>query len=143
MSTEVVIGAGTELRSGEVVGSESSPPVFTIIPEVTRINGPNEVAPQVEVTHFQSTAVERISSLPDVGQVTFDVNLLPANALHQQLRSDLRDGVLRNYELQYSDSPQTTDSFTARVTSISPILEPNAGNKATVALQISGDVATA
>lgn len=143
MSTDVVLGAGTELRAGDIVGQEASPQVFDIIPEATRINGPNEVAPQVEVTHFQSTRVERISGLPDSGTLTFDINLIPGNPLHQQLRTDLHDGILRNYELQYSDeSPVTTDTFQAHVTSISPSLEPNAGNKSTCVLQITDEVDT-
>lgn len=126
-----------KIQRGDGGGSE----VFTTIGEVTNFKGPTEKAPQLDATSFDSTAREFIAGLPDNGEVTFDVNFVGNNAQQQGLRTDLRNGTLRNFKIIINDhlvSP-TTVSFAAIVTQ-APELGGGVDSvlKGSVTLRVSG-----
>lgn len=136
--TQALLGAGASLASS----NEDSPLTFAPIPEVRRISGPSQTAPEVEATHLGSTSVERIAGLPDRGSISFDMNLIPGDSIQQRLLDDLQDHKAREYELSYPDSPATVQTFIAIVTGYTPNLEPNAPMSASVTLAVSGDIET-
>jgi predicted secreted protein len=139
MATKAKAAKGTLIQRGDGGGPE----VFTTIGEVTNFSGPGETAETIDVTSFDSTAKEFISSgLPDNGEVTFDVNFVGSDAQQQGLRSDLRAGTLRNFKVILNDhaTTKTTFAFAAIVSSIDG---PTAGGvseayKMSVTLKLSG-----
>lgn len=114
MATKATSTKGIKLQRGDGGGTE----VFTTIGEVTSIKGPNEKASQLDATSFDSTAMEFIAGVSEPGDLTFDVNFVGNNLQQQGLRTDLRNGTLRNFKLILVDSiaTPTTISFAAIVT---------------------------
>lgn len=138
MVTKAKASKGTRIQRGDGGGSE----VFTTIGEVLSFNGPGEAVEEIDVTSFDSTAKEYISTgLMDGGEVTFDVNFVGSDAQQQGLRTDLRDGTLRNFKIILNDhaSSPTTFAFSAIVRSLEG---PQAGQgeqyKMSVTLKVSG-----
>lgn len=137
MATKAKSTKGLKLQRGDGGGSE----VFTTIGEVTNIKGPSEKAPQLDATSFDSTAMEFIAGLPDNGELTFDVNFVGSDAQQQGLRTDLRNGTLRNFKLILPDhaTTPTTIDFAAIVTGAPEIAgSVNAVIKGSCSLRISG-----
>jgi predicted secreted protein len=115
MTTKAKMTKGLRIQRGDGGGTE----VFTTIGEITNFSGPNESADQVDVTSFDSTAREFIAGMNDNGEVSFDMNFLGNDAQQQGLRTDLRNGTLRNFKVLLADSTvsPTTFAFSAIVTS--------------------------
>lgn len=137
MTTKAKSSKQLKLQRGDGGGSE----VFTTIGEVTNIKGPSEKAPQLDATSFDSTAMEFIAGLPDNGEITFDVNFVGSDAQQQGLRTDLRNGTLRNFKLIVNDhaTTPTTISFAAIVTQAPEIAAGvNQVIKGSCSLKVSG-----
>lgn len=104
--------------AGALTGGTAGSEVFTAIGEVKGINGPNMSSSVVDVTNFDSANNTRefIASLIDPGEITFDVNFLPANTAQQSLTTDMTSRVKRNFRVVWSDAASTTWSFTGIIT---------------------------
>lgn len=137
MATKAKSTRGVMLQRGDGGGSE----VFTTIGEVTNIKGPSEKASQLDATSFDSTAMEYIAGLSDAGEITIDMNFVGSDAQQQGLRTDLRNGTLRNFKLKLNDhaTTPTTVTFAAIVTA-APELSGSVNQvmKASATLRISG-----
>lgn len=105
---------GIKLKRGDGATVEG----FSVIGEVTGFKGPSEKAPQLDATSFDSTAMEFVAGLPDNGEVTFDCLFVGSNVQQQGLRTDLRAGTVRNFQLNLNDhdTDPTVCSFAAIVT---------------------------
>lgn len=124
----------TELARGD--GAE--PEVFTKIPDVTNISGPNETKDEIDVTSFDSTAREYIPGIGDSGELTFDLNFRPDDTQQQGLRADKDAGTARNYQITLTDG--TTFTFEAIVTAFTLTAATNDAWRGSVTLKISGAV---
>ncbi len=130
---------GTLLKIGDGEASET----FTTIAEVTSISGPALVTDAVDTTSHDSPSNHRefIGGLKDAGEVTFDINYIPTNPTHDATGGLLADYVartLRNFQLVFSDSGNTTWSFTAIVTGFESNEPVDAQLTASVTLRITG-----
>lgn len=137
MATKAKSTKGVKLQRGDGGGSE----VFTTIAEVTNIKGPGEKAPQLDATSFDSTAMEFIAGLSDNGELTFDVNFVGSDAQQQGLRTDLRNGTLRNFKLILNDHATTPTTITfAAIVTAAPELSGSVNQvmKGSCSLKISG-----
>jgi energy-coupling factor transporter transmembrane protein EcfT len=108
---------GTLLKIGDGGGTE----VFTTIAEVKDISGPKIAMDTTEVTNMSSPTAfkEKVASLLDAGDVTFDVNFMPENATQGYSSGLLRDAVQRNrrnFKLVFTNIGNTTWAFNALVT---------------------------
>lgn len=113
MSNSAITTQGVALKRGDGGGTE----VFTLIPEIYSLNGPNETNKQVDVTSFDADAREFIGGLPDGGEIQIEANFIPGNAQHQGLHSDFTARTARNFELHLTDDDTTPTkiAFTALV----------------------------
>jgi len=127
---------GTELKRGD----GATPEVFTSVGEVTTFSGPGGSASVIDVTHLLSTAKEKRMGLPDEGQFTFEVNLVPSDVAQTGLRSDRAARTLRNFELVLTDVSTTTLSFAAYVTGFALSGSVDNVTKASITLEITGAV---
>lgn len=137
MATKAKSSKGIKLQRGDGGGTE----VFTTIGEVTNVKGPPEKAAAIDATSFDSTAMEFIGGLPDNGEITFDMLFIGSDAQQQGLRTDLRNGTLRNFKLIFPDhaTTPTTVAFAAIVTAApEPNGSVNQAIKASATLKISG-----
>lgn len=70
---------------------------FTVVGEVQSFDGPTSNKPEIEITHFGSTAKEYIPGLPDYGTITLAMNFTdPEDAGQAILRA--------NFEAASSDA---------------------------------------
>lgn len=115
MATKAITTKGVQLQ----IDNSGGTGVFTTIAEVLNISGPGEQVATIDATSFDSLAKEWISSaLPDVSETTFELHYIGNNVQHQQLRTDLRSGVRRNFKLLIPDG--TSVAFAALITNVAP-----------------------
>jgi predicted secreted protein len=110
------LAQGTLLQAGNA----ASPEVFTTISEVRSIRGPTMTRDLIDVTNHDSAGSYReyVLGLKDGGEVTFDINYIPADGTHDAstgLLADYNNDVRRNFQMTFSDPSTTTWSFTAIV----------------------------
>lgn len=136
MASGAISGHGTLLKRG----NGATPEVFTTIAEVASISGPALAQETIDVTSHDSTDGWRefIGGLLDGGEVSFDVHLIPTNATHDNLWTDLSNRTLRNFQLVFPDGGATTWAFSALVTGFSTNEPIDSQLSASVSLKISG-----
>lgn len=139
MATSAVSSFGTLLKIGDGGGTE----VFTTIAEVMDISGPKYAVGIQDVTaHDTGPYHQKISTLIDAGQVSFDINF---NALATQgfsggLYNDMANRTTRNFKLVLTTTVVKTGSFAALVTGFEINAAVEGALKASVTLEIIGAV---
>ena len=136
MSSNALESQGMAIKRGD----GASPEVFTTIPEVRSINGPDGSASEIDVSDLSSTSREFRMGLQDEGSITLDMMFIPGNTVHAGLRTDRANRTLRNFQLVFTDSPATTWSFAAYVQGLSVSNDLDAVTTASVTLRISGSI---
>lgn len=136
MTTTSVESQGVELRRGDGGGPE----VFTLVGQITSIDGPSGSAAVIDVTTLDSVAREKRMGLPDEGQITLEGIYDPAQAQQEGLRTDRAARTLRNFELVLTDLANTTFAFSAFVLEFSLGEAVDAVVTLSVTLEITGAV---
>ena len=139
MATSATAAFGTLLKLGDGGGSEA----FATIAEVKNIKGPKLKMDTIEVTSHSSTSAFRefIAGLLDGGEVTFDMNWLPANATQSYAAGVLRDmynRTKRNFQLVFPSASPTTWTFAAYVTGFEPDAAVDGALMASLTLRLTG-----
>lgn len=136
--TSAVIGIGTLLQVGDGAGTE----VFTTIPEVKSISGPEITRDTIDVTHMNSpnNFREFVTTLKDGGEVSFEMNYIGNDTTQNGIRVDLKAGTLRNFKMVMNNVASTTFDFAAVVTEFGLSTELEEIVTASVTLKISGDI---
>jgi len=118
------LGIGTQLK----IGDGGSPETFTLIPNCLDINGPSESVDLVETTSMDSANQTRtyIPGLKNTGEISFDLNWVPENAVHQQLKSDFDARVTRNFQMILPNPGASVFAFAGIITSFG-VTDPVAG----------------
>lgn len=106
MSSLAISARGTLIQVETAEGSG----VYTSIPEVGAIAGPNAQSSEFNVnTHdTPGNTDETLVGMVNPGSVSFPINIVPANALHKQLRNDKFALTQRNYKLLENTGEFTT-----------------------------------
>ena len=114
--SNAIAAYGTLLQVGDGAGPE----VFTTIAEVKSISGPSFSSEVIDVTTHSSAAAgawrEKIASLIDPGELSFDINLVPTDTQHVALRTDMVNRTKRNFKIVFPDSGTTTWQIAGFVT---------------------------
>ena len=135
MTTAAVIGAGSKIYRTDV-----SPNVA--FDEITSVSGVGSTRPETEVTHLDSTGVERIGGLQDGNEVTISGNYI-RDAQVDQFVTDVATAQTptRTYMVTVPTSPERTYSFTGVPLSWElGELTPSGAVTFSLGLRISGDV---
>lgn len=138
-ATNGTSGFGTLLK----VGNGGSPTeTFAAIAEVKSISGPQISMEFIDATHMESPSGYRevLPSFKDGGEVSFDVNFLPANSTQTGLTTDFENQTLRNFKIVWPDAAPTTWAFSAYITGFQPNASIDDVLSASVTLKISGAV---
>jgi len=94
---------------------------FATIAEVKSISGPSMSTDVLDVTTHSSAVSgagrEKIASLIDWGEISFDLNFIPTNSQHKQLLADLQARGKHNWKLVFPDVGATEWAFEGIVTS--------------------------
>jgi len=112
----------------------------TLVGEVVSFSGPGGSASIIDVTHLGSTRREKRMGIPDEGQLSCEINLVPDNAGQVKLRNDRASRTERACILTLTDTGSTTLTFNAYCTQFS--IQGSVDNKiqASVTLEITGAV---
>jgi hypothetical protein len=140
MSSNALDSQGMILQIQDPTGSPESPFTFTAIPEIVDISGPGGQANEIDVTDLSSTSKEFRMGLQDEGQITLQMMFIPGNTIHAQLRTDKANQTLRPFKLLFTDSPQTTWSFSAYVLGLEISNAVDEVTRATCTLRVSGSI---
>jgi len=125
------------------IGNGASPEVFTTIAEVKSIDGPGGQTAEIDVTDLSSTAKEFVLGLQDEGDITLDMNYIPANTQHALLRTLRGTGAENNFRITFTDSPATTWTFGARVKGFSISNAVDSVTGLSVTLRVTGSITEA
>lgn len=130
---------GTLLKIGDGATSEA----FTTIAEVVTITGPSLAMDPLEMTNHDSPGQweEHIGGTLRSGEVTFDINYIPAAATHDAstgLLNDYENRTVRNFQLVFTDAGTTTWAFSAFVTGFEPSAPFDDKLAASVTLKLTG-----
>jgi hypothetical protein len=130
---------------GIFISDGASPEVYTEIPDVMSITGPDGSASEIDVTCLDSTAKEWLMGLPDEGTIGLDLvwGGETNNTNQVALRTARANQTITNFQMKLTDSPQSTYSFAAYVTGWSLSLGVDDAVKCTVTLRITGAVSAA
>lgn len=122
------------------IGDGGTPETFVEVGEITDFTGPGGSASVIDVTHLKSTAKEKRMGLPDEGQFTFNVNLVPSDNGQRHVFKSRKDRRLTNFKLTLTDAPATVLSFAAFVLEFSLSGAVDDKIPAAITLEISGPV---
>ena len=140
MSTSALTSQGMTLA---IQNTTVSPNAYQTIGEVSNINGPGGSAQVIDVTDLASTAKEKKMGLPDEGQITFDINFIPTDTQHALLRTARSNRTLTSFRITFTDSPATTWTFNAYVTSFPMTNGVDDVTKGNVTLEVTGTITEA
>ena len=121
------------------IGS-GSPLTYNDIPEVVSFSGPGGAGQVIDVTNLASTAVEKVMGLADEGQLSFEINYVPANTYHAALRTARANKTLTKFKLTFTDTGAMEWTFDAYVTGFTVSGGVNASVKASVTLEITSSI---
>lgn len=108
--------AGTTIA----VSDGASPEVYTTIAKITDWSGPEITQGENDDTDISDViATIKKNGVTDYGALTLEINYEMQSTQVAQLRTDAAADTQRNYRITYADSPQSTDTFGAKVTSFS------------------------
>jgi hypothetical protein len=110
------------------------------IGEVIQATGPGGSAAIIDTTHLVSTAVEKMISIPDEGQMTLDLNYLIGDVGQVALRADRLSGTVRACRLLMVDTEGTILTFNAYCMGNTVSAGVGQQVKGNVTLEISGGV---
>ena len=108
--------------------------------EVVSFNGPGGSASIIDVSHLGSTRREKRMGLPDEGQFSFDVNLVPSDTGQGKLRDARAARDLKGGELYLTDDSGTILSFDCYCTQFSIQGSVDDKIQGSVTLEITGEV---
>lgn len=135
-ATKAKTGFGTKIFRGD--GATPSE-TFVAIAEIGDVSGPELRLQTEDATHMESpdAYVEKIPTIREAGDVTFDMHLIESETTHSPLFDDLNAGTLRNFRLVFP-SAATRISFKAFVTSIGPTFPVKGKMVRSVTLSVTG-----
>ena len=138
MSSSALLANGTLVKRGDA----ASPEVFTVVPEVRGINGPNLESPLVDATDQQSTGREFIQGLIDFGELSFEMMYLVTDATQNLVRSDHINRTKHNYRLEFTQtaSPHEEWEFEAWVVGFGGSAQLDNPLLINVRLKLSGSI---
>lgn len=141
MATSAATSAqGTLLKVGDAASPTEA---FTTIAEVKDIDGPGMEAESLDATNHSSPEgwKEKVAGLLNGGEVTFEMNALPANATQDfttGIMKDFIDRTLRNFQIVFPDAGNETWTFAAIIKNVSRKMPVDGLFMADVTLDISG-----
>ncbi|NML55662.1 outer capsid protein Hoc [Streptomyces sp. R302] len=120
-------------------GDGAVPEVFTALAAVNNVGGPSLTRSTIDVTAHDSPNgwMEFVGGLKDGGEVTIDVNYMPA--AHDSLIADFNDKDPRNYRLTFPDDDQTQWGFPAIMTGFQPTAPVDDKLSASLTFKVAGE----
>lgn len=84
-------------------GDGGTPEFFSELAEVYDIGMGASTAPDIDVTHLQSTAREKRGGLPDFGTATVSMNFRQGDPVQEAMEDEAGQNITRNYRILLPD----------------------------------------
>lgn len=137
MSSNALESQGTVLKISD---ETSSPWTYAAIAEVREFTGPGGSAAVIDVSDLDSTFREKRMGLPDEGQLSFVINYIPSDTEHALLRTQRAARALTYFQIDFTDSPTTTWTFSGYVLEFSVSGSVDETVLANVTIEITGAI---
>jgi Lambda phage tail tube protein, TTP len=136
MSQNAVLTQGTQLKRGD----GGSPEVFTAVPDVLSMSGPDASKAEIDVTDLASVAKEFKGGLADFGRLTVEMNYIPGNATHAAMRADFINTLspVRNWQIAFTNGRRW--DFSGYVASFPGQTAADSVQKSSMVIRLSGAV---
>ena len=139
MSTSIaIVASGTLIK----LASDSSATLFTTIPESIKIGCPNVKFDLLDVTSHDSSGwfKQFIPGLSDGENVTDEINFVPTNAIHIQLRTDAYARTLDSFEILFPGGGTGANiAFNAYIMSYPATADVGQVLRATMTAKVTGE----
>ena len=137
MSQNAVLTQGTILQRGDGAGP---PEVFTAVPDVISIAGPDSTKAEIDVTDLASVAKEFKGGLADYGRMTVELNYIPGNTVHTAMRNDFASAAspVRSWKLLFVNDKQW--DFSGYVASFPGNTATDSVQKSSMVIRLTGAV---
>lgn len=125
------------------IGDGGGPETFTTVAEVKDISGPKYAVGMTDVTaHDTGPYHQKITSLIDAGQVTFDLNFNngATQGFTGGLYNDMANRTKRNFQLVLPTTVVKTGAFSGFVTGYELSMPVDGAITASVTIEITGAV---
>lgn len=132
-----IIASGTLIK----LSNNSSSPTFTTIPESMKIGCPNCKFDLLDVTAHDSAGFfkQYIPGLSDGENVTDEINFVPTNTIHTQIRTDAYARTLDAFEIIFPGSGSGDQiAFNAYITSYPATADVGQVLRATMTAKVTG-----
>ena len=136
MAIDAVETQGTVIAIGDGGGPET----FTAIPGVLDFDGPGGSPTIIDHTAMDDTSKRKKVGLKDEGTLSLTLKYNPDNAIHAGIRTDRANRTLRNFEMTFQDTGATKWSFAGYVTEFSVSGGVDDFLRASVGIEIDGDI---
>jgi hypothetical protein len=137
MSQNAVLTQGTILQRGD---GATPTEVFTAVPDVVSITGPDATKAEIDVTDLASTAKEFKGGLADFGRMVVELNYIPGNTIHDVIRDDFNSPAspVRNWRLIFVNGFRW--NFSGYVGAFPGNTQPDSVQKSAMTIRLSGPV---
>lgn len=109
--SDAIIGTGILLHAGD----GATPEVFTPVAEIVALKPPSYSRNKVDVSNHNEGRESNILGMLRQSDVSGTCNLLPFDATHSLMRSDIKNNVKRNWRITYPPAGLPHDTFAGRV----------------------------
>lgn len=135
MASTSLFAQGTKLKR-----KNPSTAAFEDVPQIVNVSSPQITADEEEITNHDSTGgyKEFAQTLKDGGNVDFEFVYNPANAMHQQLFSDMTAGTLLTWRVVLPGSVRTFQ-FDGFLRQFGYTLNASAIARGTGSIRVSGE----
>jgi hypothetical protein len=123
--------------------SSGSPTTWTAIGNITDFSGPGGTASIIDISNLDSIMKEKMTGLPDEGQLSFNINLDPDNASHLLLKTIRTNRTRAEFKITLTDTTPTVLTFFGYVLGYVLSGGVDAAVKAAITIEIDGVVAWA
>ena len=137
MTSSALKGQGVVIKISTAAGS---PQDMQTIGEITDFTGPGGTSTIIDVTSLESTRIDKLIGLPDEGQISMSLNLLPSDTGQAEAWEARANQELREFHITFTDSPATSLGFSGYVLEFSISGAVNDKISATITVEITGAV---
>lgn len=137
MSTAALQSQGTLIK---IWRRTDSPPEFATFAQVKTINGPSGNANVIDVSDLQSTMKEKSIGLPDWGNMSLDLFVVPQDPNFIYVKDAYVSRTRERFELTFTDSNHTVWLMYGYVSHIGVSIGVDQPVNGTITIEIDGDI---
>lgn len=122
------------------ISVDGSPTNFQKVGNVKEYSGPGGQAAVIDVSNLESTFREKLVGLPDEGQLSFGINIDPADVVHLAIKTARRNRTLVEFRITLSNAAATKLTFFGYILGYQLSGGVDQAVNASITIEIDGEV---